>query len=91
MQECNLGKVPAKAIVSAANNPSNNDIANALVAAGNDPKWLASATNIEETENVLFSEGTEAVLRVDIPFEDFFNAATQAAFEAVREIESLSP
>lgn len=91
LQSCNLGAVPSKAVLSSASNPNNDAIANALVTAANDPSWLQEAIAIDDVENVIFSEGTEAVLRVDIPYEQFFNSMTQAAFEKVRELEGPEP
>lgn len=84
---CNLGRVPAHAIVADARNPNLDAIKDALVAAGNSEGFLESTTEVEGQENVIFAAGTEALFRVDITFEEFYDPNVLAAFEAVRALD----
>lgn len=82
-----MGKVPSKAFLALESNSNNDAIADALVKASSDSVFLSQATEIDEVENVILSGSTEALLRVDVPFNEFFEPATLAAFNKIRSLE----
>jgi melanoma-associated antigen p97 len=87
-KDCNLGRVPAHAVMALSTNPELNSIKDALVLAGNNPTFLPSVTELNGVENVPFKKGTEALLRVDMSFEKFYDPKVLAAFNQVRNLET---
>ena len=87
-KDCNLGRVPSHAVMASSTNPELNSIKDALVLAGNNPTFLPSVTELKGVENVPFKKGTEALLRVDMSFEEFYDPKVLEAFNQVRNLET---
>ena len=86
-QNCNLGRVPAHAIFASSQNSEISALKDALVLAGNSPGFLNSATELNGVENMPFKQGTQALLRIDLPFDEFYDKKVLDAFNQVRKLE----